>query len=147
MTEAGWLQIGTSLITAMSAAFVLWLNFRYGKIQTSVESVSDKTDQVIVQNLIQDKKITDVHAEINSQLSKYIAAAVKAALSEGEARGIESERVRTEAMLTESGAHAAAALKVVADEAASALKVVADEAKRLAAEVLKIAAKKALKEL
>lgn len=93
MTESFWLQLASLIVSAISAGFVLWLKH-------SVNSVEKKTNNVITQNEGQAQQLSNVHTEINSRLTQYIDAAVKAALAEGMAIGVETERTRKEGLST-----------------------------------------------
>ena len=118
MTESGWLSLATAIISAISAGFVLFLNFKYGKL-------ADKTEHVIKQNETQQDTISQVKdnvgtmkREIDGRLTEYrrlveqkALVDVAAALIEGRKQGEELERLKGESKAKAVLAVAAAAEK------------------------------------
>ena len=97
MSEA-WIPVVYALIGAAASAFGAWVSAKY-----AVKKVEDKVSAVAEQNTQQSGKIDSVHQDLNGRLTEwraevrvYIETAVKAALAEGKATGVEQERTRVE---------------------------------------------------
>lgn len=97
MTETAITAIVGTICTTAGAAFAAWMAAKGG-----VRGVAKQVGEVKAQNIIQEKKLNDVHYEINGKLEDLVNAKVKLQLEKAVAEGVEAERQRAEKMQSES---------------------------------------------
>ena len=81
MSESGWLQLATLIVSSASGLMMVWLRSKFNsdmKERNDVDrAVHDKVEAVLTQNDEQGKKLDTIHDDINGRVADLIASKVK----------------------------------------------------------------------
>lgn len=87
--------VASPIISGIVGVFMFFLKRTMNAHKQLDVEVKEKVEHVIVQNKVQEIKIEEVHAIVNSRLTEYLKIAIQEALARGIQEGIELERIKT----------------------------------------------------